>query len=262
VLDLPSGHVKRLTDGQIAQQPSWAPNKRIAFSAADCDDSCWSQLFYVDSRAVNQVLAQVDARHHLFHPTWSSDGRLAAVTLGGGIFSFTPGQRKSHQLTTGQSDEAPEWSPGSDWIAFDRRVHETNYDIFAVNAVTRKVRRITHDARQQTNPAWSPDGSALAFSEQQPSGRWAIVTMRADGSARKRVTGGGISAQEPAWAPDGQRIAFVKQGLDTASLAIVGSDGKHVRALTSRSLFVSTPAWSPDGQSIAFAATPASKPKS
>lgn len=262
VLDLGSRHVKKLTDGQIAQQPSWAPNQRIAFSAADCDDSCWSQLFYVDSKAVNQVLVRADARHHLFHPTWSSDGRLAAVALGQGIFSYTPGQRKPHRLTTGQSDEAPDWSPRSDWIAFDKRVRDTNYDIFAVNAATRKVRRLTHDARQQTNPAWSPDGSMLAFSEQQPSGRWAIVTMRANGSDRRLVTRNSVSAQEPAWAPDGQRIAFVKQGVDTAFLAVVGSDGKHLRALTSRSMFVSTPAWSPDGQSIAFAAAPTSPPKS
>jgi Tol biopolymer transport system component len=262
VLDLRNRHVKTLTDGQIAQQPSWAPNERIAFSAADCDDSCFSQLFYVDSKAVNQVLLQVAAGHHLFHPTWSSDGRLAAVVLGRGIVLFKPGQRKLHVLTTGQSDEAPDWSPRSDWIAFDRRVHETNYDLFAVHAATRKVRRLTRDARQQTNPAWSPDGAMLAFSEQQPSGRWAIVTMRANGSARKRVTGDGISAQEPAWAPDGTRIAFVKQGLDTASIAIVGTDGKHLRTLTSRSLFVSTPSWSPNGRSIAFAATPTSPPKS
>jgi Tol biopolymer transport system component len=262
VLALRSGRLKQLTDGQVAQQPSWRPNKRIAFSAADCDDSCWSQLFYIDSKAVNQVLVHVQAAHHLFHPTWSSDGRLAAVALGRGIFSFKPGQRKPRPLTTGQSDEAPDWSPRSEWIAFDKRVRDTNYDIFAVNAATRKIRRLTHDARQQTNPAWSPDGSTLAFSEQQPSGRWAIVTMQANGSARKRVTGSSVSAQEPAWAPDGKRIAFVKQGLDTASIAVVGSDGKHLRTLTRRSLFVSTPAWSPDGRSIAFAATPTSPPKS
>jgi Tol biopolymer transport system component len=241
VLDLRSGRPRRLTDGQIAQQPSWTPNKRIAFSAADCDDSCWSQLFYVDSKAVNQVLVHVQAEHHLFHPTWSSDGRLAAVALGRGIFSFKPGQRKPHPLTTGQSDEAPDWSPRSDWIAFDKRVRDTNYDIFAVNAATRKIRRLTHDARQQTNPAWSPDGSMLAFAEQEPSGRWAIVTMRTNGSARKRVTPNSVSAQEPAWAPDGKRIAFVKQGLDKASIAVVGSDGKHLRTLTRGSLFVATP---------------------
>jgi Tol biopolymer transport system component len=257
VLDLGSGRLKRLTEGQVAQQPAWAPNKRIAFSAADCDDSCWSQLFDVDRKGINQVLVHVSARRHLFHPTWAADGRMAAVALGRGIFFFSPRDRKSHSLTSGQSDEAPDWSPHGNWIAFDKQVRNTNYDIFAVNAVTRKVRRLTHDARQETNPAWSPDGSRIAFAEQQPSGGWAIVTMRTDGSARKRVTGKGMSAQEPAWSPDGKRIAFVKQGLDTASIAVIGLDGKHLRTLTHESLFASTPSWSPDGKSIAFAAVPA-----
>src|SRR4051794_5564210 len=48
VMNLHSRRTKRVTEGQIAQQPSWAPNKRITFSAADCDDACFSQLFYVD----------------------------------------------------------------------------------------------------------------------------------------------------------------------------------------------------------------------
>lgn len=207
------------------------------------------------------MLVQIRAKQHLFHPTWSSDGRMAAVALGSGIFYFKPGDRTPHSLTTGQSDEAPDWSPASDWIAFDKRVRDTNYDIFAVNAVTRKVRRLTHDARQQTNPAWSPDGSKLAFAEQQPTGGWAIVTMRADGSHRKRVTGKGISAQEPAWSPDGKQIAFVKQGLDRASIAVVGVNGKGLRTVTRASLFASTPAWAPDGNSIAFAAQPVQKAK-
>jgi TolB protein len=86
--------------------------------------------------------------------------------------------------------------------------------------------------------------------------------MRADGSARKRVTANGISAQEPAWAPDGKRIAFVKQGLDTAVIAVIERDGKHLRTLTRKSLFVSTPAWSPDGRRIAFAALPVKKAES
>lgn len=263
LLNVQSRRVRRLTDGQIAQQPAWAPNKHITFSAADCDDACFSQLFYVDPKGINQVLVQVKAKHHLFSPTWAPGGRrIAAVALGQGIFSVGTGERRPRKLTGGQSDEAPDWSPRGDWIAFDKRVRDTNYDLFAVNAVTRKVRRLTHDSLQQTNPAWSPDGSRLAFAEQRPSGRWAIVTMRPDGSDRNRVTSGQISAQEPAWSPDGQRIAFVKQGLDRASIAVIGSNGTGLRRLTKGSLFASTPAWSPDGRSIAFAAQPVEKPKS
>jgi Tol biopolymer transport system component len=263
VVSLRNGRIKALTDGQIAQQPAWAPNKQITFSAADCDDACFSQLFYVDPKGINQVLVRVKAKHHLFSPTWAPDGRrIAAVALGQGIFTVAPGDRKFRKLTGGQSDEAPDWSPQGDWIAFDKRVRDTNYDLFAVNAATRKVRRLTHDSLQQTNPAWSPDGSRLAFAEQELSGKWVIVTMRPDGSDRKRVTSEHISAQEPAWSPDGKRIAFVKQGLDTAAIAVIGTDGKGLRRVTKGTLFASTPSWSPDGQSIAFSAQPVQKAKS
>ena len=258
-MNLQTRRMRKLTDGQIAQQPSWAPNRRIVFSAADCDDSCWSQLFYVDPEGRNQVLIQANAKRHLFHPTWSSDGRIAAVALGRGLFTLSPGRPRPRTLTTGQSDEAPAWAPHSEWIAFDKRIRDTNYDIFAVNAKTRKIRRLTHDARQQTNPSWSPDASKLAFAEQEPSGRWAIVTMRADGAGRKRLTGSNVSAQEPRWAPDGKRIVFVDQQLDTATIAVIDLNGRHLRRLTRKSLFVTTPAWSPDGRSIAFAALPAKK---
>ena len=255
VLNLRSHELTRLTSGQIAQQPAWAPNRRITFTAADCDDSCFSKLFYIDSKGFNQVIVDVKTQHHLFHPTWSPDGtRIAAVVLGRGIFSVSRDEAKARRLTSGSSDEAPDWSPTSEWIAFDKRVHDTNYDIFTVHAVTKKVRRLTNDQQQQTNPAWSPDGSKLAFAEQQADGGWAIFTMRADGSGKRRVTGRGYSAQEPAWSPDGKRIAFVKQSLDKASIAVVGLNGGRPRTVTGRTLFASTPAWSPDGESIAFAA--------
>jgi Tol biopolymer transport system component len=257
VVNLRSRRVRQITDGQIAQHPAWAPDERIAFSAADCDDECWSQLFHIDAQAENQVLIARRGTTHLFHPSWSPDGRhIATVDLGQGILSVATKDGKIRQLTKGQSDEAPEWSPRGNWIAYDKRVRDTNYDIFAVHAFTRKVRRLTRDVSQQTNPAWSPDGSRLAFAEQQADGKWAIVTMRLDGSDRKRVTGGGISAQEPSWSPDGNSIAFVKQGLDRALIAVVPVKGGEPETITTTKFVASTPAWSPDGKSIAFSGQP------
>jgi TolB protein len=254
VIDARGRHLRRLTEYQLAQQPSWSAGGRIAFSSAN-DDESYARLFEVDPRGVNQVLIRAGVRH-LFHPTWSPDGHtLAAVALGRGIYSVSLRNQRTRKLTSGQSDEAPSWAPKGNWIAFDKRVSGANYDLYAVNAVTRKVRRLTRDHLQQTNPSWSPDGSRLVFAEQQRSGNWAIVTMKVDGSARKRVTGGTLSAQEPSWSPDGRRIAFIKQGLDRAALAVLDLNGKRrPRVLTGRKLFPARPAWSPDGKRIAFSA--------
>jgi TolB protein len=254
VIDVRSRHLKRLTEYQLAQQPSWSANGRIAFSSAN-DDESYARLFEVDPRGVNQVLIRAAVRH-LFHPTWSPDGHsIAAVALGRGIYSVSLRDRRTRKLTSGQSDEAPAWAPRGNWIAFDKRVAGANYDLFAVNAVTRKVKRLTRDHLQQTNPSWSPDGSKLVFAEQQRSGNWAIVTMKVGGSDRKRVTGSKLSAQEPTWSPDGRRIAFIKQGLDRAALAVLDLNGKpRPRVLTGKKLFPSKPTWSPDGRRIAFSA--------
>jgi Tol biopolymer transport system component len=258
VADARTGRVRRLTTYANALQPSWSPNRHIAYSAADCDE-CYAHLFFVDRRGVDQRLIRARVRQ-LFHPTWSPAGSsLAAVALGRGIYTVPVRGGRPRKLTSGESDEAPAWSPSGDWIAFDRRIAGTNYDLFAVNALTRKLRRLTHDHAQQTNPSWSPDGSRLAFAEQQRNGRWGVFIMRLDGSGRKRVTASDMSAQEPAWSPDGARIAFIKQGLDSALLAVIDVAGRaRPTILSRRRLFASKPAWSPDGTSIAFSAQPAS----
>ena len=257
VLHVRDRRVKRITDysGEGADQPDWAPNRNIVFSASECEE-CYPHLFYADGRGINIVLVQT-ALQRLFYPTWAPDGgRLAAVVLGRGIHVISIRERRARRLTSGQSDEALAWSPKSDWIAFDRHVSGSNYDLFAVNAATRKVKRLTRGPAAEINPAWSPDGSRIAFAQQQADGTWAIVTMKPNGSGRRMVTPRGTSAQEPDWSPDGEKIAFIKQKLDQASVAVIRADGKgRITELTHKPYFPSGPAWSPDGESIVFSGT-------
>ena len=254
VIDVGSRRLRSVTHHPPAQQPAWSNDNRIAFSAADCDE-CFSKLGYTDPSGRKQVAVRTRVTH-LFQPTWSPDSRaIAVVALGRGIYSVALKDRTMRKLTSGQSDEAPSWSPRSDWIAFDKQVSGTNYDLFMVNAVTLRVRRLTRDRLPQTNPSWSGDGSRIAFAEQQANGNWAIVTMRRDGSGRKQVTNARTSAQEPSWSPDGREIAFIQQWLDKASLAIVDANGRSKpKILTGKSLFPARPTWSPNGDSVAFAA--------
>ena len=255
VIDVGSRRLSSVTHHPPAQQPSWSRQNRIAFSASDCDE-CFSKLGYTDPTGRSQVTVRTRVTH-LFQPTWSPDGRtIAVVALGRGIYTVALKDRTMRRLTSGQSDEAPSWAPRSGWIAFDKQVSGTNYDLYMVNAATRQVRRLTRDRLPQTNPSWSADGSRIAFAEQQANGNWAIVTMRRDGSGRKRVTNARTSAQEPSWSPDGRRIAFIQQGLDKASLAIIDANGRSKpKILTGKSLFPARPSWSPNGQSVAFAAS-------
>ena len=237
-----------------ALEPSWSPDGEIAFSTQSCDE-CNSEI-HIDASGSTEIPVDTTVRH-LFQPSWAPDGhRVAVVRLGYGIWVADGRTVTAKRLTNGRSDEAPAWSPGGEWIAFDKLVRNSNYELFAVHAVTGELRRLTHDTAAQTHPTWSPDGTRLAFAEQQSNGKWAIFTMGFEGNGRKRVTGSQISAQEPSWSPDGKKIAFILQELDRATVATIDADGTgSVVRLTDESLFPSRPTWSPGGTSIAFSAT-------
>jgi Tol biopolymer transport system component len=254
VVDVQSRELRRATLNADALEPSWSSDGEIAFSTQSCDE-CSSEI-HVDAGGSTEVPVDTTVQH-LFQPSWAPDGhRVAVVRLGHGIWVADERTRTAKQLTNGRSDEAPAWSPGGEWIAFDKLVRNANYELYAVDAVTGELRRLTSDSAAQTHPAWSPDGSRLAFAEQQSNGKWAIFTMGFDGNGRKRVTGSQISAQEPSWSPDGKKIAFILQELDRATVATVDADGTgSVVRLTDQSLFPSRPTWSPSGTSIAFSAT-------
>jgi Tol biopolymer transport system component len=254
VVDVQTRDLRQATLNADALEPSWSADGEIAFSTQSCDE-CNSEI-HIDAAGSTEIPVDTTVRH-LFQPSWAPDGhRVAVVRLGHGIWVADDRTRTAARLTYGPSDEAPAWSPGGEWVAFDKLVRGGNYDLYAVNSLTRELRRLTRDPEAQTNPAWSPDGSRLAYAEQQPNGKWAIFTMGFDGNGRKRVTGSQISAQEPSWSPDGKKIAFVLQELDRATVATVDADGTgSVVRLTDQSLFPAKPTWSPAGTSIAFSAT-------
>ena len=255
VVDVASDTIVRPSNHQDAREPSWSKQGQIAFSTETCDE-CNSQLSQMDPAGTTEVLISATVKH-VFQPSWAPDGRrVAAIGLGRGVYVVDTLAGTSKRLTTGPSDEAPDWAPTGDWIAFHRQISGTNYDLYEVNAETRELRRLTNDAKQQTNVSFSPDGKQLAFAEQEPNGKWAIITMNTDGSRRKHVTDTQTSAQEPAWSPDGTQIAFILQELDRATLAVIDVTGTGTpRRLTTKAMFPSKPTWSPDGKKIAFAAS-------
>jgi dipeptidyl aminopeptidase/acylaminoacyl peptidase len=256
-VDVASKQLEQETNhqGEGAVEPSWSAQGEIAFSSMDCDE-CSSQLVQLDPAGSAQVKIDTPSVDHLFQPSWAPDGRkVAVVALGEGIYAVDSQGGAPKQLTSGVADEAPDWSPTGDWIAFHRQIRGTNYDLFAVDAATGKERRLTHDSKQQTNPSWSAEGRRIAFAEQQANGLWAIITMNSDGSGRKQVTDAGISAQEPSWSPDGRSIAFILQELDKATVAVIDAAGSaSPKRLTDDKVFPSKPTWSPDGKRIAFSA--------
>ena len=119
-VDLRTGRVRQLTrdQGEGAREPAWWPGRRIAFITLDCD-GCLARLFVLQSGDIGEV--RVRKAEHLFQPAWSPGGQqVAAIALGRGIHVVNGRGGSATQLTSGQSDEAPSWSPRGDLIAFTR----------------------------------------------------------------------------------------------------------------------------------------------
>ena len=151
VVDVQTRELRQATLNADALEPSWSPDGEIAFSTQSCDE-CLSEI-HVDGAGSTEVPVDTTVRH-LFQPSWAPDGhRVAVVRLGHGIWVADDRTRTATRLTYGPSDEAPAWSPGGEWIAFDKLVRNTNYELFAVNAVTGELRRLTRDPEAQTQPS-------------------------------------------------------------------------------------------------------------
>jgi Tol biopolymer transport system component len=104
-------------------------------------------------------------------------------------------------------------------------------DIYVMNADGSGKRKLTHDARYNTEPAWSPDGRKIAFRTAR-DGNAEIYVMNADGSGKRNLTRNPAKDVHPSWSPDGRRIAFVSNRDERPEAHVMNADGSGQRSLT------------------------------
>jgi Tol biopolymer transport system component len=180
--------------------------------------------------------------------------RLAYVS-GNAIFTLDEHTELVHQLTSGDRDLRPSWSPDGRRIAFGRFSRDwTSADVWVMNADGTGQARVT-SGNVFHSPSWSPRGDALAFAG---DGSMCVyecalyVQQLAEGSVPRLVA---PMAADPAWSPDGSRIAFVALSGDDGyhSLRLVEPDGSGIVEVTPIDEGgIYGPSWSPDGTRIAF----------
>ncbi len=110
-----------------------------------------------------------------------------------------------------------------------------------------RLRRLTFDARLQTDPAFSPDGRFMAYAS-NVSGNFDIWIQDLAGGAPTRLTDDPRHDTQPDWSPDGRSILF-RSERDGGGLFVISPQDRHVTRLTSSGY---NPRWSPDGKSFAF----------
>jgi dipeptidyl aminopeptidase/acylaminoacyl peptidase len=149
------------------------------------------------------------------------------------------------QLTRGQADSAPAWSPDGTRVAF-LRAQDGPAQLWLLPASGGEPEQLTTLPLGAGAPVWSPDGSKIAFA--------AAVDMRAaageDDQARASRASAPIVTDRLDYQSDGAGLLrTVRQHLHVLDLA-----AEQCRQLTSGDWNAGRPAWSPDSGKLAFSA--------
>jgi Tol biopolymer transport system component len=190
VMDADSTNRTNLTDtpNSLENRPSWAPSgAQLTYVRVVRQEELEGQIiseqrdiFMIDADPVTDDainLTQTDADED--DPAWSPDGAKIAYSgvrnSGSEIVTMDPdGQNET--ILTGDTfegaDRAPDWSPDSTKVVFQKQcqgVCSDKWEIWGVNRDGSGDTNLTNHEADDTGPSWSPDGSEITFTRTLPS---------------------------------------------------------------------------------------------
>lgn len=159
------------TSGSREKDPAWSPDgKWVAFLS---DKTGEEELYVVDAKGEKGWRALTSGNKGMrFRPTWSPDSksilftdkfmRLTLVDVAAGT---------SKLVDQGEVDDGWErwgiqdtvWSPDSRWVAFTKKLSNTNEQILLYSLDTGKITPVTDEMTQSWSPSFDPKGHYLYF---------------------------------------------------------------------------------------------------
>ena len=128
-----------------------------------------------------------------------------------------------------------------------------NADVYELNTVTEKMRKITSHYSDDVDPSVTQDGRLMTYLSNR-SGRAHIYTMDPSQTEKdvKRISFVGQFNATPRLSPDGKEIVFTSWVDNGFDLYRIGSDGNNLVRLTKDFGSNEEPVYSPDGEFIVF----------
>ena len=154
------------------------------------------------------------------------------------------GSSSPRQLTFGDNDNTPRWSPDGQWLAFvSRRGEKAKPQVFLLPAAGGEARALTSRKTGASSPVWAPDGKRLAFASP--------VDLEGE---KEGADDDPVEKHKPVVTTTGQYKSDGAGLLGTmrSHLFVTDLDGRTAQ-VTAGDFFVGTPAWSPDGTTLTFA---------
>src|SRR5687767_348913 len=198
----------------------------------------------------------------------------------------TNGNSPARQISFGERDGQPQWSPDGKYISFvsPRGGAEAKAQIYVMHADGGEAWKLT-DAKENVSAySWAPDSSRIAYVTTDPRApeeeanikkrddervfegdfryQHAWVVDVATKQATRITEGAGYTVQgAPSWSPDGQRFVFggaatpmLRDNRRDIYLADVST--KQVDKISPNWGHDGQPRWSPDGSTIAWVTEP------
>lgn len=226
-------------DNAICSAPSWIPGRLALFYNSYYRGN--PDIYSHDlSSGQRQRVAHYGGSN--ISPAASPDGTKVAMILSKNgapnVYVANADGTGLKQLTHGDEDSSPCWSPDGQWICFATKVNERRrLAKVSVDGGTVKYLN-TAGAVNPTEPDWSPDGKWIAFTRQ--AGEFDICVMPADGGSAPVIL---VPGEDPSWSPNSRTLVFARRSEGRYVLSVLDVLTKQFKDVQRISGSDSEPSW-------------------